>query len=452
MRIPEAMTPLPSCCDPRQALASILDAGLRAADPAAAVRNALRVRDGALTAGGASWPLGGFRRIFVLGAGKASAVMAAEVEAILAERVSGGVVCVKYGHAVPLKRLSVREAGHPVPDESGLAAAREIAGLAAAAQEGDLVVCCLSGGASALLPLPASGLTLADKQQMTRLLLSAGAGIDEINAVRKHLSDIKGGRLARLVAPATLLTLVLSDVVGDDLSVIASGPTTPDPTTFADCLAILERRRLLDRAPASVQRRLRDGAAGRAPETPKPGDPAFARVHNTLVGSNALAIAACRARAEALGYRAMILSTTIQGETRDVARMHGAIAREVIASGSPLAAPCCILSGGETTITLRGQGKGGRNQEFALAFAIEVDGLAKAHCLSAGTDGTDGPTDAAGAFADGDTCSRARRLGLDPDAFLDNNDSYAFFSALGDLLVTGPTRTNVMDIRAVILA
>ncbi len=411
----------------------------------------MQVSDGLLTIGAASWPLDSFHRILILGAGKASAVMAAEAESILPRRVDGGVISVKYGHTAPLKSVTLLEAGHPVPDENGLAAARQIAEAAASATGRDLIICCLSGGASALMPLPAQGVTLADKQQMTRLLLAAGASIGEINAVRKHLSAIKGGRLAQLAAPATLVTLILSDVVGDDLSVIASGPTTPDPTTYAGCLAILERRGLLDRAPANVLDRLRKGAAGHAPETPKPGDPSFARVHNVLAGSNALAMDACRRQAETLGYRAMILSTTIQGETRDVARMHGAIAREVTVSGSPLPAPCCILSGGETTVTLRGQGKGGRNQEFALAFAIEVEGLERVHCLSAGTDGTDGPTDAAGAFADGSTCARARALGLSPASALDNNDSYPFFSALGDLLVTGPTRTNVMDVRVILV-
>jgi hydroxypyruvate reductase len=339
-----------------------------------------------------------------------------------------------------------------VPDESGVAAARELVSLLGQVQAGDLVVCVVSGGGSALLPAPADGITLAEKQQVTRLLLASGATIEEMNAVRKHLSRLKGGGLARLARPAALLTLVLSDVAGDRLDVIASGPTFPDPTTFADALEVLARRRIASRVPAAVLARLEAGARGDLPETPKPDDPIFRSSAHVLVGTNALAVAAAERQALALGYRTLVLSTTVTGEAREVGAVHAALAREVAASGRPLRRPACVLSGGETTVTVRGGGRGGRNQELVLAAAPGIAGLEGVLVLSAGTDGTDGPTDAAGAVADGETVSRARAAGLDPRAALDGNDAYPFFQALGDLVVTGPTRTNVMDLRLVLAA
>jgi hydroxypyruvate reductase len=298
-------------------------------------------------------------------------------------------------------------------------------------------LCLISGGGSALLALPAPGLTLADKQAINRALLRSGAGIAEMNCVRKHLSAIKGGRLVQIAYPATVLTLILSDVIGDDPSTIGSGLTAPDPTSVEDAQAILDQFKIRTKLPLR--------------ETPKPGDALFRRVRNVIVGSNRLAMDAAAAKARELGLTPMVLSSYIEGETREIASMHAAIAREIVASGQPARAPVCLISGGETTVTIRGKGKGGRNQEFVLAAAIALNGLPQVTVLSAGTDGTDGPTDAAGAIADGLTLTRARKQGLAASAFLANNDSYHFFEALNDLIKTGPTNTNVMDLRLMIV-
>ncbi len=415
---------------------SIFDAGLAAADPQAAVMRRLKQIDAAR-----------YRRIFVVGAGKAGASMARAAERVLGARITAGLVNVKDGHTLPLRRIELNECSHPEPDERGERGAQRIAELAAGAESGDLVLCLISGGASALLPLPAPPVTLAEKRAVTALLLRAGADIHQMNAVRKHISLIKGGQLARLASPAKVGALLLSDVVGDDLDVIGSGPTAPDSSTFADAIAVIERFRLWRKIPAAVRQRLSAGAAGQVDDTPKAGDPAFRGVRNSIVGSNRLAVEACARRAGELGYRALILSTSITGETREIAAMHAAIARSAVESGQPVRGPACILSGGETTVTIRGDGKGGRNQEFALAAAIGIAGLDNVLIFSAGTDGTDGPTNAAGAMADGGT------LGRKPDAcaFLDRNDSYTYFAALGDLVITGPTNTNVMDVHIMLI-
>lgn len=323
--------------------------------------------------------------------------------------------------------------------------------LARQAGPDDLVFCLLSGGGSALCPAPSADMTLAEKQHVTRLLLECGASIDEINTIRKHLSRLKGGQLARLVAPATLVTLVLSDVVDDRLDVIASGPTVPDPSTYQDCLDILAGYDLLARLPASVQRHLQRGQAGELPETPKPQDPLFTRNQTVVIGSNRLALQAAQAEAQARGYTTVLLTSSLQGEARHIARMHAAIAREIRQSGAPVAPPACVLAGGETTVTIHGDGTGGRNQEFALAAALDMAGLDRVVLLSAGTDGTDGPTPAAGALVDGQSVARARALGLLPERYLRRHDSYHFFHALDDLLVTGPTGTNVMDMHIVLV-
>jgi hydroxypyruvate reductase len=346
---------------------------------------------------------------------------------------------VKDGHTLPLKRVQLRESAHPVPDQRGVDAAAEVLALATRAEADDLVICLISGGASALMPLPIEGFSLEEKQGLTRQMLAAGANIHEMNCVRKHLSRSKGGQLARAAAPAQVLTLILSDVIGDDLSTIGSGPTAPDPTTWAGVDEILTRFKLA--LPRPVPR----------VETPKPGDPLFARVRNVIIGSNALSVDAAVAKAKELGYKPLVLSTTIEGETRDVARMHVQIAREVQRAGRPVAAPACILSGGETTVTLRGTGMGGRNQEFALVAGMELEGVPGIVALSAGTDGTDGPTDAAGGLADAGTVTRALAKGRRARTDLENNDSYRFLEASGDLLKTGPTRTNVMDIRILLV-
>jgi hydroxypyruvate reductase len=377
--------------------------------------------------------------------------MAAAVEGILGERVTRGVVVTKYGHRHATRTIRVHEAGHPVPDAAGLAGAEAILDQVRALAAQDLVLFLISGGGSALSPAPVPGVTLAEKQALTKALLACGADIREMNTIRKHLSRLKGGQLARAAQPARVLSLILSDIVGDPLDAIASGPTAPDPTTYQDALGILDRYRLRGEVPASIRARLEAGARGEVPETPKPDDPLFARVTSVIVGSNIQALEAARAEAGRVGLAPMILSSSIEGETRDVARVHAAIAREIRSTGNPLPPPACVISGGETTVTLRGSGTGGRSQEFALAAALDIAGLSRVVILAGGTDGTDGPTDAAGAIVDGETCARAAALGLDPRAALQANDSYPFFRALGDLLVTGPTNTNVMDVRLVMV-
>jgi glycerate 2-kinase len=415
---------------------SIFRAALAAADPADAVARHLERRS-----------FTRFRNIYVIGAGKAGASMAQAAERVLGRQITAGLINVKDGHVAKLRRIELNQCGHPVPDERGAAGSARIAQIAAAAARDDLVICLVSGGASALLPLPAEGITLEEKQATTRLLLASGATIHEINAVRKHISRIKGGQLARLAAPARVESLLLSDVIGDDLDVIGSGPTAPDASTFAAAGAILDRYAIHHRVPASVRNRIEQGARGEIPETPKPADPLFSRVRNTVVGGNRLALDAAARAARQLGYRTLILSSTIEGETREIARMHAAIAREIAAAGRPVRPPACIITGGETTVTIKGDGLGGRNQEFTLAAALEIAGLDRVVVFSAGTDGSDGPTDAAGAIADGKTLSRKPEARL----YLDRNDSYRYFEPLGDLVITGPTNTNVMDVRLLLV-
>ena len=415
---------------------TIFQAALSAADPAGAVERYLKRRD-----------FSRFRDIYVVGAGKAGASMAQAAERVLGRRIAAGLLNVKYGHTAKLRRIELNECGHPVPDPNGVAGAERIARIAAGAGKDDLVICLISGGGSALLPAPAEGITLEEKQATTRLLLASGANIHEINSVRKHISRIKGGQLARLAAPARVESLMLSDVIGDNLDVIGSGPTAPDVSTFADAVGILDRYGIRERVPASVRERLEQGARGAVPETPKLDDPVFARVRNTIVGSSRLALAAAARHARALGYRTLVLSSEIQGEAREIARMHAAIASEMVRTGHPMKPPACVITGGETTVTLRGDGLGGRAQEFALAAAIDIAGLENVVVFCAGTDGSDGPTNAAGAVADGQT------LGRKPDArsYLNRNDSYHYFESLGDLVITGPTNTNVMDVCIVLV-
>lgn len=426
---------------------SIFQAALAAAEAGSAVKRHLKLSRGILKAGALRIPLVHFDRTFFVGVGKAAVEMAAAVEHILGPALTGGLALTKHGHSkLRLRRIRIREAGHPIPDEHGIEAALEVIELLKELNARDLLVVAVSGGASALLSAPVDPITLADKQQTTDLLLRAGVNITELNAVRKHLSVLKGGRLAALAYPATVVGLLLSDVIGDPLDIIGSGVTAPDPTTFADALAVLKKFDLLDRVPRIVHQHLERGLRGHISETPKPGDPAFQNVHNMVVGSSRLALQAAAKQAKILGYRAILLSSTMQGETREVARVHAQVLREIVKSGDPIRRPACVLSGGETTVTVRGPGKGGRNQEFALAAAIDIQDLADVLVLSAGTDGTDGPTDAAGAIATGETIRRAANLNLNPMPYLAANDSYPFFDALGDLIRTGPTGTNVMDI------
>jgi len=424
----------------------IFQAALRAVDPVDAILRHLRIDGESLLIGERRLALSNFDRILVVGAGKADAPMAQAVESLLGERVSDGVIVVKDGHGLPLQHVKVNEASHPVPDERGLRGAEEILSLVRGAGERDLVICLISGGGSALLVAPAEGVTLKDKQSVTQLLLACGATIHEINTVRKHLSRVKGGGLARAAHPATLVSLILSDVIGDDLDAIASGPTVPDSTTFRQAEQVLKRYGIWDQAPGSVRAYVEKGVNGAIEETPKPGDPSFQRDAWQLVGTNLQALMAASKEAERHGYRPLVLSGMMEGETREVAKAHAAVAKEVLNSENPIAAPACILSGGETTVTLQGAGKGGRNTEFALASALALEGAENVVLLSGGTDGTDGPTDAAGAIADGETVPQAREKDLDPFDYLRRNDSYTFFEILDDLVITGPTRTNVMDV------
>jgi hydroxypyruvate reductase len=378
-------------------------------------------------------------RVFVFGCGKASGAMARAVETVLDARIIDGLVVVKDGYTVPTRRVRLAEAGHPVPDARGQAATLEIVERVRAAGPDDLVLFLVSGGGSALTPAPAPPVTLAEKQETTRLLLGAGATINELNAVRKHLSLFKGGRFARAAAPARVVSLILSDVVGDPLDVIASGPTVPDRSTFAEALAVLERKGVTARVPAAVRERLAAGAAGRIEETPKPGDRLFERVSNVVVGNNALVVDAAAAEARRLGYRAELVTRSLQGEARDVAR-------DLVARARAVAPGTCLIAGGETTVTVRGAGRGGRCQEFALAAALALRPDDDLVVLAAGTDGTDGPTDAAGGIVDAGTVARGERAARSARAALDDNDAYSFLSAAGDLLISGPTNTNLLDI------
>ncbi len=420
---------------PRAAARAIFDAAVAAGDVRPLVLSALE---------GVELPTRG--RLVVVGAGKASGAMAAAVEGKLGARVSAGVVSVKDGYLVPTRRIRLLEAGHPVPDERGAAAAREILDVARRAGSDDLVLVLISGGASALAPAPAPPVTLGDKQAVTRLLLAAGATINQLNAVRKHLSLLKGGQLARAASPARVHALLLSDVIGDPVDVIGSGPSAPDASTFGDAMAVLERFGIADRAPTAVLRRLEQGRRGEIAETPKPDDSIFRRVTNVVVGNNALVVDAAAARARGLGFNPHVLTRSLEGEARQVARDFIDLARRTRAGHGPVALPACVLASGETTVTVRGSGTGGRCQEFTLAAALEMEGLDGVVVLAAGTDGTDGPTAAAGAVADGLTARRARERQLDLRARLEANDSHPVFACLDDLVVTGPTNTNLLDL------
>lgn len=394
----------------------------------------------------------GYERVIAMGFGKASCPMAKAVEDSLSDIVDTALVITKYDHCggYVFKKVKFYEAGHPLPDESGVKATREIVEVLKGVGENTLAVCLISGGGSALLVSPYEGLTLAHKQQVTDLLLRAGADIYELNTVRKHISAVKGGRLAEIAYPAGVISLIVSDVMGDRLDVIASGPTAPDDTTYEDSLRIMEKYGLTERVPSQVLDLLTKGSNGLIPETPKRKSPVFARVENLIIGSNVKALNAASDRGGSLGFQVEILSSDVSGEAREVGR---ALAERAIniKKDRGQGRPYCIISGGETTVTVRGNGLGGRNTELALSFAMEIDGIEGVTLLSAGTDGTDGPTDAAGAIVDGETAVRARAAGLDPGEYLNNNDSYNFFRKIDGLYITGPTGTNVMDIQIVII-
>ena len=429
----------------------IFDAAVKAVDAEQCVRQFVSLEGDQLRVGDRQYDLGMYRRILVVGTGKASPQMGVALEDILGERISGGSMNTKYDHALPLKHIDIVECGHPVPDEAGVSGVARMARLLEEADENTLVICLISGGGSALAPAPAEGLTLEDKQATTSLLLACGANIVELNAIRKHLSRLKGGGLARAAFPATVVALMLSDVIGDPMDVIASGPTVPDTATFQTCMDILDKYDLVAQVPDRVRSRLQAGVAGEIEDTPKPGDVALSKVQNLIVGSNGLAVAAANDKANALGYRTLVLSTRIEGEAREVAYVYAGIAKEIATSAQPIAPPACVIAGGETTVLVRGKGKGGRNQEIPLSGAIQLAGWDDVVLFSGGTDGTDGPTDAAGAVADGRTIARAEALGLSAIAHLKNNDAYHFFKPLNDLIITGATGTNVADVALVMV-
>jgi hydroxypyruvate reductase len=423
----------------------IFNAALRAADPRAAVERVLMRRGDRLLLDG--MPIFDFTRgrLEVLGAGKAGAPMAQAVDDIVGADDYIGAVTVKYGHVAPTRTILLYEAGHPLPDENTLRFTHSLLSFLEELTSDDLVLCLFSGGGSALMELLVDGVSLDDLRVFTNELLRCGATIYEINTLRKHISQVKGGQIARLAQPARVVSLILSDVLGSPLDVIASGPTAPDSSTFADCLAIVDRYNLRFTFPPSILRHYERGASGAIPDTPKADDPLFNRVTNVIIADNRLAVEAAAVEARGRSFEVQLLSTELQGEARELGGALGKRVRECERERGK-DKKICLLGGGEPTVKLRGHGKGGRAQELVLAAAVEIAGEREIVVLSAGTDGTDGPTDAAGALADNTTIARAQALGLDAGAFLENNDAYTFFAALGDLVVTGPTNTNVNDL------
>jgi glycerate 2-kinase len=430
---------------------SIFQASLRGADPRRCVKRFLKVEQGILSAGNFRKSLQDIDRVIVVGAGKASALMAQATEEILEGRVDCGVIITKKGPEVSLERIKVYFGGHPLPDEEGAKGTERIMETVAQAREDDLVLCLISGGGSALLVAPYEGIGLEDKKRMTQLLLECGATIDEINAIRKHVSRVKGGRLAKAAFPAQTVSMILSDVIGDRIDSIASGPTAPDPTTFEECFEIIKKYNLMERMPGSIKLFLQANKGKQGTETVKPGDPVFARVENVIVGSNLLALKEAETEAKALGFHTLLLSAAISGDTRKAAEEHALLAQEIRQGRSTPPPPACVVSGGETTVVVKGEGKGGRNQEFSLAAAMQIDGLKDVVISSMNTDGIDGPTDACGAMCDGFSVSRATKMHLDPADYLERNDSYRFFEKLNDLIKIGPTNTNVMDIHILLV-
>lgn len=425
---------------------SIIESAISAADPQKAIKEIVHLQKNRLTIEKNVYNLDLYENIYVIGAGKAASSMALTMEGILGNRIAKGIIVTKYGHKKNLSRIEVIEAGHPIPDENGVKGVERIIELLKGIKRGDLIIILLSGGASSLLPAPNENISLNDKKIVTGLLLKSGAAIDEINAVRKHISKIKGGQLASLIYPAEAACLILSDVTGDRLDVIASGPTVPDNSTFMDAVDILKKYSIWNNTPRPVMNYLLKGLKGEIAETPKPANPAFRRINNIIIGNNKSAVSAAEKKAKELGYHTMVLSTFIEGEARETGKLFGAIAKEIAEFERPLKRKACIIAGGETTVTVKGKGKGGRAQEFALSAALMINGLKDAAIVGVGTDGTDGPTDAAGAIADSTTVKRANEKGLDVKMYLENNDSYSLFKKLNDLIITGPTNTNVNDL------
>jgi len=431
-------------------VSQIMEAALLAVDPYAAVKHNISIVGSQLLIGSQSVDLPSKGRIFVVGAGKAGAPMAQAAADQLGSRLSAGIVIVKEGYGIAdgtfPTGLKIVEASHPLPDQRGVNATAEIFDLLSTARPEDIVIALISGGASALLTTPVAGITLADLQELTGLLLRSGASISEINILRKHLDAVKGGGLARAAVPASLAALILSDVVGDDPGTIGSGPTAPDPSTYTDALNILQKYGLELSIPPGILTHIQRGINGEVPETLKPDDPILENVINLIVGSNGVAARAAASVATHFGFTTRVLTTSLEGEARLVGQIFGQAARDLAGSQTNLPRPCCLIAGGETTVQVSGSGYGGRNQEVALAAVPYLDGLHKVLFISMATDGGDGPTDAAGAVVSGETASRARELELDPHDYLARHDAYPFFAALGDLLKPGPTRTNVNDL------
>jgi len=452
---------------PESDLESIFTAGVRRVDPYQLVKDSVRIQDERLLIeldkSKESVDLSEFDRIFIIGFGKATAKMGRAMEEILGERITEGVISVKVGHTEPLTIIRTIEAGHPVPDENGLKAAKTLVEMASRADEKTLVLTLISGGGSALIPYPwqdtegerGIALSLTEKQEVTRLLLQCGATISEINAIRKHLSRIKGGRLAEFLFPAVSINLILSDVVGDRLDVIASGATSPDISTFMDMQAVFEKYGLTRQIPENALKIMNAGLKKQIPETPKPGDKIFKNVSNLLIGTNYLALLAAKQQAEQLGYQSRILDSQLVGEAREVGKTLFKIACDYQKKKLPQEKPFCLLFGGETTVTIKGEGKGGRNQEMALSFLSEMAAspsvAGNISFLSGGSDGNDGPTDAAGAFATVELLDRTRKKEISITEYLNNNDAYHFFDAINGLLKTGPTNTNVCDIQIILI-
>jgi glycerate 2-kinase len=418
--------------------------------PEKLISSVLRLKDNSLEINDLSFSLGSIDNLYVIGAGKASAMMGAEVEKVLGDLITEGHIVVKYGHGCKLKYIDVTEASHPVPDKNGFKATLEIIRIAGMASTDDLVICLLSGGGSSLMPDISEGCSADDMIKVNDLLVNCGAGISEINAVRKHLSVVKGGQLARIVYPATLVNLILSDVPGDQLDVIASGPTVPDPTTYMQALTVLGTYNLTPLLPRGILNYLKEGAVGKRPETPKTGDPAFKKTFNILVGSNRVALEAARNKALEFNINAVIIDDQLQGDVSSVAEYLVGMAIK-FRNDKDEVKPVCLLFGGETTLKVNGSGVGGRNQHLALLAAMLLQNNPGITILSAGTDGNDGPTDAAGAVVDSDTISNALFKGINPEKHLTQFDTYHFFKKAGGHIITGPTMTNVMDLIIVII-
>ena len=428
-----------------------LEAAVNAVNPKKIIESKLTLKNGILRVNDYAFDLKKIKNIYVVGGGKASGTMAETLELILNKRITEGFVNVPYGSEQATRIIGLHEASHPTPDESGVEGTRKMLAIAEKAEKDDLVICLISGGGSSLMPLPRDGISLSDKRKVTDVLLKSGATINEINTVRKHISEFKGGWLAKKAYPATILNLILSDVLGDPLDFIASGPTVPDSTTFDDAIQVLEKYKLWSRMPESVRRVLSEGKKGAIPETPKASDEAFRKVYNVIIGNCSYASLAASSALQSAVLNTLLLTSLLEGEAKHIGTALASIAREIQATGNPVKKPAAIVAGGETTVSVVGKGQGGRNQEIALAAAIKLSGLGGVVVASLSTDGIDGPTDAAGAISDGKTLVRAEKMGLSAEKFLANNDSYTYFSKLGDLLFTGATGTNVNDVSVIVV-